>query len=58
MGPNNRPTRSVPRRWIANSATMTPSVTGMHGASKSGSSIAMPSTALSTEIAGVISASQ
>ena len=28
IGPNMRPTRSVPRRWIANRTTMTPSVTG------------------------------
>ena len=36
MGPNSRPTRAVPRRWIANNATMTPSVTGSTARSKSG----------------------
>ena len=57
-GPNNRPTRSVPRRWIANNATITPSVTGNTALWNCGSRISRPSTALNTEIAGVINASQ
>ena len=32
MGPNSRPTRAVPRRWIANNATMTPERHRQHGA--------------------------
>ena len=58
IGPNSRPTRSVPRRWIANNIAMMTSVTGSTARSKFGFRISMPSTALSTEMAGVINASQ
>ena len=58
MGPNNRPTRAVPLRWMANNTTITPSVTGSTARSNFGSSTVRPSTALNTEIAGVINASQ
>ena len=58
IGPNSRPTRSVPRRWIANSTTTMSSVTGTTARVMSGSSSSRPSTAPSTEIAGVMSASQ
>ncbi len=57
-GPNSRPTRAVPRFWMKNNRASTASVTGITAFSKSGSSISSPSTALNTEIAGVISASQ
>ncbi len=58
MGANSRPTRSVPRCWIANSSTMIASVTGTTMRVMPGLSSSRPSTAPSTEMAGVISASQ
>ena len=53
-GPKNRPTTAVPCRWTENSATMITAVIGTMKSSKSGSMTLRPSTADSTEIAGVI----
>ena len=53
-GPKNRPTAAVPCRWTENSATMITAVIGTIHSSKSGSMTLRPSTADSTEIAGVI----
>ena len=53
-GPNRRPTAAVPWRCTANSATMITAVIGTIQLSNSGSMTLMPSTADSTEIAGVI----
>ena len=53
-GPKNRPTVAVPCRCTANRPTMITAVIGtIHSASR-GSTILRPSTADSTEIAGVI----
>ena len=53
-GPNSRPTAAVPRRWTANSSTMITAVIGTTNSSSAGSTTFTPSTAESTEIAGVI----
>jgi hypothetical protein len=53
-GPNRRPTASVPKRWIANSAVSTVSVIGSTSDFSPGAATFSPSTAESTEIAGVI----
>ena len=53
-GPNSRPTAAVPRRWTANSSTMITAVIGTTSSSSAGSTTFRPSTAESTEIAGVI----
>ena len=53
-GPNRRPTAAVPCRWTANSATMMTAVIGTIHSSNVGSTTLRPSTADSTEIAGVI----
>ena len=53
-GPKNRPTVSVPLRCMANSAAMTAAVMGRTRSANSGPSTFMPSTAESTEMAGVI----
>ena len=53
-GPNRRPTAAVPWRCTANSATMITAVIGTIQPSNSGSMTLRPSTADSTEIAGVI----
>ena len=53
-GPNSRPTRAVPMRCAANSNTRITTVIGMTSDSSSGSTTRRPSTADSTEIAGVI----
>ena len=53
-GPNSRPTAAVPRRWTANSSTMITAVRGTTSSSSAGSITFTPSTAESTEIAGVI----
>ena len=53
-GPNTRPTAAVPRRWTVNSATMITAVIGTTRSPNDGSTILSPSTADSTEIAGVI----
>ena len=58
IGPKRRPIFSVPRRWMANRATRIPSVPGTTNRCMSASMIESPSTAPSTEIAGVMSASQ
>jgi len=56
-GPNSRPTKPVPKRWIANSAIrITVAIGTTYGASAS-VPISRPSTADSTEIAGVRTAS-
>ena len=47
----------VPRRWIANSATKMPQVSGSTSGDSRGLATASPSTALRTEIAGVITPS-
>ena len=56
-GPNSRPTRSVPWRWNRNSAVSTTSVIGTTQVSRPGAATLRPSTAESTEIAGVITPS-
>ncbi len=53
-GPNARPTTPVPKRWIANRATMMTRVAGTTTLSKPSSMTFRPSTADSTEMAGVI----
>jgi len=55
--PNTRPMRAVPRCCIANSASSTTSVSGTTAASKAGDTTSSPSTADSTEIAGVMTLS-
>ena len=54
IGPNSRPTRSVPCRWIANTPSRMPTVAGTTYGSKSGVATFRPSIALSTVMAGVI----
>src|SRR4051794_40962333 len=53
-GPNSRPTAPVPKRWIANRNVMITSVIGTTSDSSDGAATLRPSTADSTEIAGVI----
>src|SRR4051794_38826139 len=53
-GPNSRPTAPVPKRWIPNSTVMITSVIGTTSDSNDGAATSSPSTADSTEIAGVI----
>ncbi len=53
-GPNTRPTAAVPLRCTRNSTTMMTAVTGTTALSRDGSTTLSPSTADSTEIAGVI----
>ena len=53
-GPNRRPTAAVPTRWKENSTTMITAVIGTTKLSSDGSTTLSPSTADSTEIAGVI----
>ncbi len=57
-GPNSLPTLAGPRFWMMNSSASTAKVTGMMARSNCGLRTSSPSTALNTEIAGVISASQ
>ena len=57
MGPNSAPTLPVPRFWTANSPPTTSSVIGMTNGLNAGVATSSPSTAESTEIAGVISPS-
>ena len=52
-GPKNRPTLVVPLDWIENSATRMTTLIGSTSAAKPGATTATPSTADSTEIAGV-----
>ena len=54
IGPNMRPTAPVPSRWVANRTTMIVAVIGTTRLSSDGSITFIPSTAESTEIAGVI----
>ena len=53
IGPNQRPTPAVPKCWTANSATSTPSAIGTTSGCSAGVATLRPSTALSTEMAGV-----
>ncbi len=53
IGANSRPTVVVPWRWIANSPATTAIVQGRMIDDKLGAATSMPSTADSTEIAGV-----
>lgn len=53
-GPNTRPTAAVPLRWTRKSTTMIAAVIGTTASSSDGSTTLSPSTAESTEIAGVI----
>ena len=53
-GPKSRPTLAVPNFWVAKRSTMITAVTGTTKRSKDGSTSSMPSTADSTETAGVI----
>ena len=54
IGPNKPPTRAVPRRWTRNSAARITTVIGMTYGANTGVATFSPSTALNTEIAGVI----
>ena len=58
IGPNMPPTRAVPRRWMANNATIMPSVIGSTVPAKVRIEQLEPLDGGGTEIAGVISASQ
>ena len=53
-GPNTRPTASVPRLCTANRPTRMTHATGITQSSKAGDATLNPSTALSTEMAGVM----
>ena len=53
-GPNRRPTAPVPSRWARNSTTMIATVMGMTRSDTDGAATSTPSTADSTEMAGVI----
>ena len=53
-GPNSRPTAADPIRWVANSTTMITAVIGTTRCASDGCTTLSPSTADSTEIAGVI----
>ena len=57
-GPNTEPTRAVPKRCSENSTARMIKVRGTTNGSDPGAAILSPSTALSTEIAGVIMPSQ
>ena len=57
IGPNSAPTLPVPCFWIMNSAISIPAVIGRIMFSNCGVATEMPSTADSTEIAGVMIAS-
>jgi hypothetical protein len=54
IGPNSLPTAAEPIRWLANRTTMMTAVTGTTRCPRDGSTTFTPSTAESTEIAGVI----
>ena len=56
-GPNSLPMLPVPWRWMKNNPVSTPMVIGMMKRSNAGVATLRPSTADSTEMAGVISAS-
>src|SRR6516225_7545869 len=53
-GPNIRPTMPVPSRWTRNRTTMIATVMGMTRPATDGAATSTPSTAESTEMAGVI----
>ncbi len=53
-GPNRRPTAPVPKRWMANRKTSTVREIGTTSELRPGAATFNPSTAESTEIAGVI----
>ncbi len=53
-GPNSRPTAPVPKRWMTNNAVRIVSAIGTTSESSDGETTSSPSTADSTEIAGVI----
>ena len=57
IGPNSRPTKPVPLRWMANSPIRIATVSGTTTLSRCGAYIFRPSIALSTEIAGVMAPS-
>jgi hypothetical protein len=57
IGPKTRPMRAVPRRWNRNRPTSSPTAIGTIHFSNRGVATDRPSTAESTEIAGVIRAS-
>jgi len=54
IGPNMRPTRSVPRDWMANSANRIATARGTIQSLKPGWTYCRPSVAERTDIAGVI----
>jgi len=56
-GPKNPPTLAVPRDWTTNNATRIPIEIGITKGWRCASTTVSPSTADSTEIAGVIIAS-
>ena len=56
-GPNTLPTFSVPKRWAMNTSSSTTTVIGTMKLCSPGAAISRPSTAPSTEIAGVITPS-
>ena len=53
-GPNSTPIRAVPWLWIMNSATRIAMVSGTTAGWSCGAATSSPSTAESTEMAGVI----
>ena len=57
IGPNTRPTFSVPKRWAANTHSSTAMVIGSTNGLSPGAATSSPSTAPSTEMAGVITPS-
>ena len=57
IGPKKRPTLALPRLWIMKRPTRMAAATGTTYGLRSGVTISTPSTALSTEMAGVIIAS-
>ena len=57
IGPNTRPTLPVPRDCAANSRRITTTLIGSTYCFSSGAEISRPSTADSTEIAGVMTPS-
>src|SRR3954451_20831793 len=56
-GPNNLPTRPVPKRWAANSPVKITAATGSTTCPRLGAATLRPSTADNTLIAGVITES-
>jgi hypothetical protein len=53
-GPNKAPTFAVPRAWMANRQIRMTTAIGITQGSKPGCTVVRPSTAESTEMAGVI----